>query len=88
MRLLHSCSAYSFYNLYFVIFSRTKSILLLETLKPSHVCVASVFSGGMGAEALSGSFPAKHSVTRKHWLKQTGFAVAAVRVKASVVHNI
>lgn len=27
-------------------------------------------------------------VILKHWLKETGFAVAAVRVKASVVHNI
>lgn len=41
----------------------------------------------MRAEALT--FPAKHStVILEHWLKETGFAVAAVRVKASVVHNI
>lgn len=43
----------------------------------------------MGAEALNGSFLAKHStVILKHWLKETGVAVAAVCVKASVVHNI
>lgn len=42
----------------------------------------------MRVEAPNGSFPAKHSVILEHWLKETGFAVAAVGVKASVVHNI
>lgn len=53
------------------------------------------FGGGVGGRrdeswGFEWVIPCKawHSVILKHRLKETGFAVAAVRVKASVVHNI
>lgn len=69
-----------------------KLTFLFEALKPIHVFGTFFFFfwGGRKDESWGSDIPSKAqlSVILEHWLKETGFAVAAVRVKASVVHNI